>query len=461
MNDPSKDGAAQGSLGAGSLGRGSAWLGAWFRARDPIHQVALGYLAYILVCFAALAAPWAVSAPVSYLDRLFVAVSAVSTTGLSPVDVGAAFTFWGEAAILLTVKAAGLGYLTIGSFVALSLQQRLSAHRESLARASFPLPEGFNPTQFIQRVFWFALLIEMLGVILLFPQMFYAGADRPLWSAIFHSISAFNTAGFSIYGDSMERFAAHPGILMSIILLAYLGAIGFIVMSEFWDRFLHPRRKLGFTSRVVLIAMAVHGVGGTALLLLFEPKFMEMSPDFALLNALFQVSMAGTTAGFNTVSLSTIAPATAAAFYLVMAFGAAPAGTGGGLKLTTAAVLWAEIVAVLRRRDRVTLLDYEIPAARVRQASATLSFFLVLLGASLLVLLTSEEAPFEVVLFEAVSALTNAGMSMGLTAQLSDVGMAAVIVLMFVGRVGILSFGLALAAKDERKDDPEDADVVL
>jgi trk system potassium uptake protein TrkH len=144
-----------------------------------------------------------------------------------------------------------------------------------------------------------------------------------------------------------------------------------------------------------------------------------------------------------------------------MAFGAAPAGTGGGLKLTTAAVLWAEIVAVLRRRDRVTLLDYEIPAARVRQASATLSFFLVLLGASLLVLLTSEEAPFEVVLFEAVSALTNAGMSMGLTAQLSDVGMAAVIVLMFVGRVGILSFGLALAAKDERKDDPEDADVVL
>lgn len=436
-------------------------LGGWFRARDPIHQVGLGYLVYILVCFAALALPWAVSEPVSYLDRLFVAVSAVSTTGLTPVDVGGVFTFWGEAAILLAIKAGGLGYLTVGSFVALSLQQRLSAHRENLARTSFALPQGFNPAQFIQRVFWFALLIEMLGVVLLFPQFFYAGAERPLWSAIFHSVSAFNTAGFSIYADSMERYAAHPGILLSIILLAYLGAIGFIVMSEFWDSFLHPRRKLGFTSRVVLIALAVHGIGGTMLLLTFEPKFQAMSPDFALLNALFQVCMAGTTAGFNTIPLGAIAPATAAAFYLVMAFGAAPSGTGGGLKLTTAAVLWAEIIAVLRRRDRVTLLGSEIPPVRVRQASATLAFFLILLGTALFILLTTEQAPFQVILFEAVSALTNAGMSMGLTGNLSDVGMWVVIMLMFVGRVGILSFGIALAAKDERKDDPEDADVVL
>lgn len=418
---------------------------------DAVRIVALGYAGQMALGFALLSLPFAQGTPVSPLDVMFVAVSAVSTTGLSPVDPGSSFTWLGQLVILLLIQAGGLGFMTISSFVwAMTGHRGGTTLRERLTRSVFSLPGNVAPRRFIARVVIYTLIVEGAGALALAALFARAGVAQPLWSGAFHSVSAFCTAGFSLYADSFVGFNTDTPVLLVISVLAILGAIGFLVAGETWDRLRGRQRRLSISARVIL-SMTAATIGlGTVVLALTEPLITAMPPGPRLLNAFFQAMTAATTVGFNAIQTDDIAHLSVMVTYVLMLIGASPSGTGGGLKSTAVATQWAFVLAVLRGREEVTLFGVAVPPAKVRQAIASFFMAATVLTAAMFPLVATETLDFEHLLFEAISALGTVGLSLGATAELTAAGKAVISVVMYVGRVGVLAFGVALALRQRR-----------
>ena len=443
-------------------------LRAWARWRSILAHTSgpklllLGYLSYMVLGWALLSLPVSQGVPVSGLDTLFIATSAVSTTGLVTVDPGGSFTFFGELVILLLVQMGGLGYMTIGSFVVLQIAHRFDRLRAETTRRAFNLPEGVDPAGFVKAVVAFTLICEAIGAVVLFFLFRAEGVEDALWSAIFHSVSAFATAGFSLNSNSFESFYDHPGIVLTISALSLLGAMGFLIVVDFWRTMTGKARYLGFTSKVIWRITLSFLIIGTAILFVAEPTYQAMAPEDRLMASFFQVMTASTTVGFNTTPIGALAPAIIVVVFFLMIVGASPAGTGGGLKTTSFAALVGLVRSTLKGRDRIRYAKREIPGERLQTATASLAYYVaLLLGATFLLLLADPGLPFDAVMFEAISAMGTVGLSMGITGDLTALGKLIVIVLMTAGRVGILTFGMALAAHDETRDEEADNDLVL
>ncbi|WP_211100637.1 TrkH family potassium uptake protein [Acuticoccus sediminis] len=411
----------------------------------------VGYSSYMALGFVLLSLPFLQNAPVAPLDNLFIATSAVSTTGLVTVDPGSSYNLAGEIVILALFQVGGLGYMTFSSYLVLALRQKLSRGRQRTVRAAFDLPPEISVPGFLRAVVVFTLTVELLGAAALYYLFAGAGDDNALWSAIFHAVSAFCTAGFSLNPNGLEAYVGNVGVNVVVSLLSLSGAIGFIVVSDMWRALSGQERRLGETSRTILFfTLAIVSVA--FLVILFTDETLVARPwDERALAAFFQAMSASTTVGFNTVPINSLGMGAIVVLMLLMIVGASPSGTGGGLKTTTFAVLWGIVSAVLRRRDEVIVLGREVPLRTVRSAAAALVFYCGLLLTGLLVLAHSDvHKAFEALLFEAISALGTVGLSLGITGDLSDVGKVVIIVLMAAGRVGILTFGLALALPGSR-----------
>lgn len=429
---------------------------------NPARFIALGYLVYMLAGWGLLMLPFAQVEPQGALDVLFIAVSAVSTTGLVSIDPGTVFTGFGEAVIALLILAGGLGYMTFGSFAMLALRDRLSGHRAQGARLAFNLPECLDVSAFIRAVVLFSFAVMALGALALWAIFSAHGVAAPLWQAVFHAISAFCTAGFSLLPGGMEPFRDDLSLNAVISALSILGALGFLVVVDLWQRLTGADRPLAFSSLVILrLTMLLIG-GGTVFLAFADPGIAALGGAERWLAAFFQAMTASTTVGFNTVPVSGIGAAAIMVMILLMLVGASPAGTGGGLKTTSFAVALGLMASVLRQRPKISLFGLAVPEPRQRLALAALGYYLGLLFFfGTLLLLTETGARFDVVLFEAVSAMSTVGLSMGLTGDLSDPGKLVVIVLMYAGRVGILTFALAVAGGTEPDEPSQAADIVL
>lgn len=411
----------------------------------PVRMVALGYLTYILAGWILLALPLSqAAAPVSALDTLFTAASALSTTGLTTVSTGHGFSLFGQIVILVLIQIGGIGYMTFGSFVVLSRRGGLSERREQIGKVVFSMPEEFRITKFVRSVILFTALVEIAGVVALFAAFRQAGLDHPLWSAVFHSISAFCTAGFGLYDTNFEALRGNVSINVILGILSYLGAIGFIVFVDAWRRLVGKTDRLTLTSRIILVTTAWVSLAGIVLFFVAEPSIQALPPDERLIASAFQVMAAITTVGFNTIPIGQLSQASLFLLIMLMVVGASPSGTGGGLKTTTFSALFGVIRSALLGKDKVTFWRKEIPEDRIRLAIASLGFYVgaLILGSYLLAL--SENLSFEGLLFEAASALGTVGLSTGITAQLTPIGKLILILLMFIGRVGPLTFGVAL-----------------
>ncbi|MCK5745195.1 MAG: potassium transporter KtrB [Oricola sp.] len=429
---------------------------------NPAKLLVAGYTLYMLAGWILLSLPFAQSAPVRAIDNLFIAVSAVSTTGLVTVDPGSNYSFLGEAIILLLIQAGGVGYMTIGSFAVLATEARLSPLREKVAKAAFSLPNDASPAQFIRTVILFTLTCEAGGIIALYFMFADAGVENPLWSAIFHSISAFCTAGFSLNATSMEAFRDHAGINIVISLLSLLGAMGFLIVWDMWRNFTSRAFHLGFTSKVIIRVTFMLLVFGAAILFVVEPTIAALPPHERLFAAFFQSMTATTTVGFNTHPIGAMSHAAILVLLFLMAIGASPSGTGGGLKTTTFAAMLGLLRSTLKQRDAVRFFKRPIPQIRVQAAAASFFYFIVLLMiAMFFLILTEPGADFEALVFESVSAIGTVGLSMGVTGDLSTLGKLIIIVLMIAGRVGILTFGIAIAFPDESDEEVEDNELLL
>jgi trk system potassium uptake protein TrkH len=418
----------------------------WHRLR-PAQQLALGFLSYVLIGVTMLSLPVAQAQPVGFLDNLFGVTSAMSTTGLVTVATGPSYTFFGELVHLLLFQLGGIGYMTISSFIILAAGRSLGQVRRGVLSAGFTLPHYFRIDRFVLHVVVFTLLIESLGAAVLFVEFRQAGVPDALWSAVFHSVSAFATAGFGLYPNSLEDFKHNVPVNLTISILCYAGSIGFIVLQDLWYSIYYRERMLTFTSKVILVLTALVLLIGTPLFYFVEPSIREYGTIDRLMASAFQVMTASTTAGFNTIPIGALSMAALWLIVIAMLIGASPSGTGGGIKTTTVSALAAAVVSLVRGRSCVTLLGNEVPTPRLIAASAAASFYLFLVALGVLALSITEQQDFLEIVFEATSAIGTVGLSMGITPELTDAGKWVVIGLMFAGRVGPLTLGLALFAR--------------
>jgi len=432
-------------------------------AIKPARLLLFGYLSYMLVGWVFLSLPFSQLNPVAAIDSLFISVSAISTTGLVTLNPASNFNMFGMFVILILIQAGGIGYMTFSSFIILSRSSPLNALRTKICSSNFAIPGEFEIKDFIKAVIIFTFVVEIIGATFLF--CIFGAKDgysfHTAFSALFHSISAFCTAGFSLNSDSLEGFRDNAALNIVIVALCYMGAIGFIVWTDVW-RFLSKKTEhITFTSKVILQTTFWFALIGTAVFFVIEPSIQNLEPHLRLNAALFQVMTSTTTVGFNTISFGDLSTASVVLVFFLMIFGASPSGTGGGLKSTTFSALVGLLRSTLKDRDSVRFMKRTIPPKRLQIATASFVYFFFAVGFAFFLLSLTETVKFEPLLFEILSAVGTVGVSMGATPELTVLGKLIIVVLMTMGRVGIMTFGMAVSSSDETLEEISKNDIVI
>jgi trk system potassium uptake protein TrkH len=285
-----------------------------------------------------------------------------------------------------------------------------------------------------------------LGAAVLYYQFKSIGLDMPLWSAIFHSVSAFCTAGFSLFSDSFSGSEFPVSIKWTISVLSILGSIGFIVFVDI-QHYLLGKRRVTLTTKIILVATLLLCVIGSSLIWLVE--IFQTENPISFFDSFFQLMSAHTTVGFNSVDINQLSYASLFFMIIVMMVGSCPSGTGGGIKITSITAMYATVKTVFRSRKHVTFLGKEIPSSNIYLALTTVSTYLVFLFVCTLLLLLIEKDNFDFLylLFEAASALSTVGLSTGISDELCVASKLVICFLMFIGRIGVISLGYALIKK--------------
>lgn len=439
-----------------------------FRTRTPRPPQAVlgGFLTAIAVGTLLLALP-AAHAPgvtLSLSDALFMATSAVCVTGLIVVDPGTALSPFGQAVIALLIKAGGLGVLSVGALVAFTLGRRLGVVERLGLQVQTGRLEVGGVVRFVRGLLLATTTIELVGALVLWPAFARDhGLAAGAWQAVFHSVSAWNNAGFSLFADSLEAYLGDPWVVGVIAALFVAGGLGLVVFTDLAiayrakrsrrtakGRAARPRTPLTLHTRLALATTAVLAVAGVAGIAAFEwrnPETLGALPMGARwLAAVFQ-GLTPRTAGFNVIDVGAMSPAGQAWTALLMFIGGNPGSTAGGIKTTTAAVLVLTALAVARGRGDPVAFGRTLGGALVARAAALATGAVGILAVAILVLgFTDPDVAFGALAFEAMSAFGTVGLSMGATDALSEPGRLVVVLLMVIGRVGLLTVGLAVAA---------------
>lgn len=418
---------------------------------QPARLVLLGYISYIVLSWVLLCLPisWK-SDFISPLDNLFIATSAISTTGLVTVNTPDVYNFFGQLVIACAFQVGGLGYMTLGSFVILASKKSLPPDRQQISETVFSLPERFNLRTFLKHTIIFTALIEILGFIGLYVCFSLEEVPNALWAAIFHSVSAFCTAGFSVFPNSLIDFRANFAVNLIVTALSLLGAIGFIVMSDVWLSLTRKRSQITLTTKIILVVTFGFILTGWIFLFVADASIAALPLGERFLASGFQSMTAMTTVGFNSHPIENLAPALVLVMIILMIIGASPSGTGGGLKTTSISAAFATVWAALRNQNDVTFFGRRIPMNRLLAAFSALAFYLAMFLVGSVALLALQGQAFEDIVFEVASALGTVGLSRGITGDLVPWGKIVVIVLMFIGRVGPITVGLAIFSKSKQ-----------
>jgi trk system potassium uptake protein TrkH len=430
---------------------------------SPQQNLLYGFLMYTFLGWLLLCMPFMQNQAISALDNLFTATSAISTTGLVTVSVFDNYTWLGQFIIMLLIQIGGVGYMTFTSFVLLSNKNKLTHWHQRVLNAEFSMPKGFEIKDFLKSVILFTILIESLGALCFYIAFTQAGVEHnfAIWSSIFHSVSSFCTAGFGLYNDSFEQFAGNGAINTIISVLSICGSLGFIVVTDFWNKLSGKTKAITFTTKIILgVTTLLIGLG-TLMIYFFEPTVIHLAED-KLMISFFQSMTALTTVGFNTVPIGNFSLSILLLVIFLMYVGASPSGTGGGMKSTTLTALIAIMWSRIRNNKQVTFLGKSIPLERLYVATSVFMLYASVLFLSTFLLAMTEDFPLHQILFETTSAIGTVGLSTGITGALSEWGKVVIIIVMFVGRLGVLTFGLAiLARRNEIKTKADEADLAV
>lgn len=419
----------------------------------PQRQLMIAYFGYSLLGAVLLCLPFSYVGEVGFIDHLFTTVSAISTTGLSTVDVATDYTLFGQIVILLLIQMGGLGYMTLSAYIMLKITGNYGDKKSKLLYTQFSLPESMDLNSILSTTVKYTFFFEILGVILLCPYFLLTGVEQPVWSSIFHSVSAFCTAGFSIYSDNLMQFQTDIYVNIVIMVLSIVGAMGFIMITDISKKFTQKNYRITFTSKVILTITGGLALWSTLHLFFCENSFQSLPVGERFLVSLFQSISAMTTVGYNTVDVSLMTPISLLILTMTMYIGASPSGTGGGLKSTTLSAIYAYTKNKLGLHDDISLRGNKIPNYRVESALTTAFFytFILFIGIYLLGLFESDNADFLKLSFEAVSALATAGLTSGISYDITLGSKIVLILLMYIGRVGVITFGNALLIRKNNK----------
>lgn len=423
----------------------------------PMVLVLLGFLCVILLGSLVLATPAANSNGkwLPYIDALFTSTSAVCVTGLVVVPTVPTFSVFGQVVLLLLIQFGGLGFMTITTLIFIMVGKRITLKNRVALLEILGEDQMRGIVRLVRNIALMTGIIEGAGALLLMCFLIPLNGAIGIWQSLFTSVSAFCNAGFDIFDPnsssaSLMGFAKNPGVLIIISTLITLGGFGFTVINDL----LHNRfrwRRLKFHSKLVLISSVALFFIGTFFFFGSEyQNFSEMglTGGYAFLNAMFQ-SVTARTAGFNSFDQAHLSNAGTILTIVLMFIGASPGGTGGGIKTTTFAILILSIISALRDEDNITISRQTIAMRTVLKTVGILFLALVVIFiAALIISLNLPEVTLKFIIFEIFSAFGTVGLSQGLTPSLPVLSKFVLMVVMLIGRLGVVSFGM-LRSRDK------------
>jgi len=431
---------------------------------QPAHILVASYIGAILVGTVLLSMPiaWHDGVEVSLVDALFTATSSVCVTGLIVKDTPVDWSYFGQGVILVLIQIGGLGLMTFSTFFVYTMGRRVALRERVLVRETFGDILGDAPKTIVTSILKMTIFFEAIGIVLLylrFSRDFSAG--RALFMSVFHAISAFCNAGFSLFSTSFMQYRSDPWLNLTVMALIVIGGLGFPVLADIAR---HPRRKrrgdmrpLALHTRMVLVITAgLIVIGGVACYSLETNDTLSgCSAGTRIMSSAF-LSVTSRTAGFNTLDTSALSTATLFVLMMLMFVGASPGSTGGGIKTTTFGIFLAMARARLRGQDETNVFRRTIPrevsnrslAVFAASVSVVVVFCLALLVTER-VSLGAERNMFRNVAFETLSAFGTVGLSTGVTSSLSTVGRLLISTLMLVGRIGPLTMVMMVAGRQK------------
>lgn len=447
------------------------------RNLHPAQLLVLALATVLLAGTILLLTPMASRSETTILEAVFTATSALTVTGLTVVDTATHWTPAGQVVVLVLMQVGGLGIMTFASAIGIVVARRLGLRLRLIAAEEGRSTAGGELRSVFAGVLRISLLIEAIVAVLLTLRWLALGEPfgTALWHGVFHSISSFNNAGFALFSDSLAGFAGDPFILLPITFAVVLGSLGFPVLFELWrtfdwshrppaggrsardvsDQLARRRRMLTLNAKLVVATSIILLFGGALAYALLEwnnPRTLAGTGDAParLMNALLQSAMTRS-GGLTTYDTAALYQESWVVTDVLMFIGGGPAGTGGGIKLTTFAVLVLVVVSEVRGDDAVSAFGRRLPRSVQREAITVLSIATVaLVGATILLMLLTD-FDLDHALFEVVSAFSTVGLTVGGTSELSPAGLWLLIVLMFAGRVGPVTLASALALRSQRR----------
>jgi trk system potassium uptake protein TrkH len=419
------------------------------RLTPPLLLMLL-YSALIALGAAALKLPVATNIDITWSQAFFTSTSSVTVTGLVVVDTGSAFTVFGQAVIAVLIQFGGLGLMTFAVFILSVLRQEIGIPEQIVLRSDLNRTSIGDLISLVRMIVLVMLVCELVGAtVLAFVFVPAFGWGHGLWTSVFHAISAFNNAGFSLYSDSLTRWATDPVINISVPAMFIIGGLGYAVLAEMlqrrgWRRYsLHAKLMLSGTVFLIVFSVLMF-----ALLEWNNPATLGMYSSAAdkWWVSWFQ-GVTTRTAGFNTTDIGSISDATALLFIVLMFIGGGSTSTAGGIKVTTAIVLALATIAFFKRRHSLVAFGRRIEFEQIIKvmALATIGISFILIGTFALVV--SHDGAFLDYLFEVTSAFGTVGLSRGVTGDLDSIQSVVIMIIMFFGRIGPLTVGFFLATR--------------
>jgi potassium uptake TrkH family protein len=426
----------------------------------PSQILLLSFLLIILLGTGLLLLPRATVSGQSmpFIDALFTATSATCVTGLIVVDTGTYFSKFGQLIILFLIQIGGLGIMTFSSFFVLIFRRNISLREKSLVKEILNYDLVGVVNQVLKYSIILTFFLEFIGAISLFLswRQYYPSTAEAIYSSVFHAVSAFCNAGFSIHSNSLESFRGNSGVLLTISLLIIMGGFGFPVLINVFRLPLFEKINIRLKvyhlhTKLVLTISSILLIAGTLFILPLEwdNTLGQMSFWEKILNAFFQ-SVTTRTAGFNSIPISQLTVPVLSVFMILMYIGASPGSTGGGIKTTTIGVLFASIKSVIKNKSSIELYKREIPLEVFQRAIIIMLISGLYIFTAFTLLQIFNPFPFAKALFEVFSAFGTVGLSTGITPNLNTIGKIIIIFSMYFGRVGVLTITLAFMRPTDR-----------
>lgn len=418
------------------------------------RKLILGFLTVIIFGSILLYMPFSLQEgqKISFLTAVFTITSAICVTGLSVIDISKVLSFEGQIILLLCIQLGGLGVMTFSSLFFLLIGKKMSYKERELIKEERNAENSGEIIDFIKKIVIIVLLIEGIGAFFLTLEFLKEfNLSKAIYYGIFHSISAFCNAGFALFSNNLEGYTGSILMNMTIAYLIILGGIGFSVINSVLVAVRKDVKRFTLTSKVAILVSMFLTFVGMILFFLLEYKNPTTLGNLSIIDkvlASFFQSVTTRTAGFNTVPMATLKPATIFMFCILMFIGASPGSTGGGIKTTTIGVIVLYVVGIVQGKENINVFNRRISWDILNRALAILVISIIYASIIVVTIMTIEDGmKFEEVAFEVVSAFGTVGLSLGVTADLSILSKILIIITMFIGRLGPMTFALALGER--------------